>query len=133
MKLLRIGIVGARVRDTSEDKKTIRNALVYLINKNKNVRLHLVSGGCKKGADRFAEELAEEFQLGISIHYPDESQMKNNSRYEYARICYARNTLIAEECDMLLATPAYDEKGAIGGTADTMTKVDKLGKPVVAL
>lgn len=131
MRILRVGVVGARKRDTEEDKQIIREALRHLM--GKDVCLHLVSGGCARGADRFAEELAEEMALGISIHYPDRAQMKDNSRIEYAKACYARNTLIAEECDMLIALPAYDHIGPIGGTADTMKKVDKLGKPVVAL
>ena len=133
VRILRVGVVGARVRNAPEDKQLVKDALLHLMQKHEDVRLHLVSGGCPKGADRFAEELSQELSLSLSIHYPDESQMKDNSRSEYARICYARNTLIANECDMLIALPAYDHIGPIGGTADTMKKVDKQGKPVVSL
>lgn len=133
VKILKVGVVGARVRNTPKDKQLIRDALLYLIQKDKNVIIHLVSGGCPQGADRFAEELANELQLGISIHCPDKSKLEANTSWAYAKIAYARNTLIAEECDMLLATPAYDARGPVGGTADTLKKVDILRKPVVIL
>ena len=131
MKILRVGVVGARARNTPQDKELIKNAIRHLM--KKDVCVHLVSGGCPKGADRFAEEISNELALGLSNHYPDKSQMKDNSRVEYAKICYARNTLIAEECDMLIATPSYDKNGPIGGTADTIKKTRLLGKPVVIL
>lgn len=129
MKILSIGIVGSRRRDTEKDKEIIRGALKHFIDKDKNVCIHLVSGGCSRGADKFAEELAKEFKLGISIHYPDKSQMKENTKWEYAKICYERNTKIAEECNMLIAL--WD--GVSGGTYDTMKKVDALKKPVLQL
>ncbi len=131
MKILRVGVVGARVRNTPKDKDLIRNAIRHLM--EKDVCVHLVSGGCSKGADRFAEELAQEMALGISIHSPDISKMKDNSKYEYMLECFRRNTLIAEECDMLIATPAYDKNGPVGGTADTIKKTCNLNKPVVLL
>lgn len=130
MKILKVGVVGSRRRDTEQDKELVRQALRHLINKNPNVRLHLVSGGCPKGADRFAEELSEELKLGISIHYPDKAKLEANTSWAYAKIAYARNTLIAEECDMLLAVVADDRRG---GTEDTIKKVDNLKKPVVLL
>lgn len=74
MNILKVGVVGSRRRDTEQDKEIIRKALKYLIAKDPKVRIHLVSGGCPKGADRFAEELAVELGLGISIHYPDKNK-----------------------------------------------------------
>jgi hypothetical protein len=132
MTLIKVGVVGARVRNTTQDKNLIRNVLKRRIGKGDT--LHLVSGGCPKGADRFAEELSQELKLSISIHYPNKEDMKDDSRYEYARVCYERNTKIAEECDILLALPAYNDIGLpIGGTANTMKKTEELGKPVVVL
>ena len=129
MDILKIGVVGSRRRDKSEDKELIRQALVHLIEKDKNILIHLVSGGCPSGADRFSEELAEELKLSISIHYPDKTKMKDDSRYEYVKQLFARNTLIANEADILLA--CWDGKSS--GTLDTINKSRQANKPVVLL
>lgn len=122
--VLKIGIVGARARNTPEDKEIIRKILADRIKKGNN--LIIVSGGCPKGADRFAEELAIEFNLPITIHYPDVPA--NAQKREYAQACFARNTLIAQECDILLALP-----GETGGTWDTIKKAKSFNRPVVIL
>src|SRR3990167_1839762 len=129
MNTLKIGIVGSRRRDRPEDKELIRQAMSHLINKDKNVIISLVSGGCKTGADHFAEELSNELRLSISIHYPDRSKMKDDSKYEYVKQLFARNTLIANEADILLA--CWDGKSS--GTLDTINKSRQLGKQVVLL
>lgn len=100
-------------------KNLIKKVLKHRLKKGDHI--HLVSGGCPKGADRFAEELAKELELGISIHYP--KTWPGMERWEFAKEAFARNTLIAEECDVLLSLPSYDSKGfPIGGTADTIKK-----------
>jgi len=50
-------------------------------------------------------------------------------RWMYRELAYERNTLIAEACDVLLAT--WDRKS--GGTKDTITKTKNLNKPVIIL
>ena len=125
MTLLRVGIVGSRSRNAPKDKQLIRFVLEKQL--EKGYTLHLVSGGCRKGADKFAEELSEELHLGISIHYPDIKP--DCQRWEYALACYERNTLIANECDILLAT--WD--GTSSGTFDTIKKTKSQNKPVVIL
>lgn len=130
MKILKVGVVGSRRRNTEQDKQIIRQALQHLIAKDPEVKIFLVSGGCPLGADRFAEELAVELGLEISIHYPDKSKLEANERWAYAKINFARNTLIAEECDILLATVASDRNG---GTENTIKTCQKLKKPVVLL
>jgi hypothetical protein len=122
--VLKVGIVGARKRNTPEDKEIIRKILEDRIKKGNN--LILISGGCPRGADRFAEELAVEFNLEIIIHPPNVSA--NTQKWEYAQACFDRNTLIAQECDILLALP-----GETGGTWDTIKKARSLNKPVVIL
>lgn len=125
--ILNVGIVGARARNTPEDKQLIKEVLERRLQKGD--KIHLVSGGCPKGADRFAEELSEELRLGITIHYPDKSKLPEDSkRYDYALICYERNTLIARDSDILIALP-----GKSGGTWDTIRKTEALGKPVIIL
>jgi hypothetical protein len=127
LPLLKVGIVGSRSRNTPKDKDVIRQVLKRQMTKYK---IHIVSGGCPKGADKFAEELAEELNLGISVHPPDKSQLPENyTRYDYARICYERNSTIADESQILLAI--WD--GISGGTADTINKVKEFDKPIVIL
>lgn len=134
MKVVNVGVVGSRKRNTPEDKQLIRQALIHLIGKDEDVKIHIISGGCRQGADRFAEELAKELNLGMSTHYPDLASMKEDSRYEYARVCYERNFLIARDSDILIALPSRDENGMlVGGTADTVRKAEKLKKSVVLL
>lgn len=50
----RVGIIGSRRRNTHQDKLTVEAALIPHIKKC----CKLVSGGCPKGADSFAEEFA---------------------------------------------------------------------------
>lgn len=129
MKVLKVGVVGSRRRNTEQDKQIIRQALQHLIAKDPEVKVFLVSGGCPLGADRFAEELAIELGLGISVHLPDKSKMSEDTKYEYIKQLFSRNTLIAEECDVLLVV--YD--GTSSGTKDTIQKTEKLNKPIVYL
>ena len=130
MNILKVAVVGSRRRNTPKDKQIIKRALRHLMMK-KDVIIHLVSGGCPLGADKFAEELAVELGLGISIHLPDKSSLPRNPQYyDFVKIYFARNTLIANECDMCIALCAEDRKG---GTEDTVKKVDLQNKPVVIL
>jgi hypothetical protein len=117
-----IGIVGSRRRNSKEDFLILRNTLF-------NTGLHrpgdiLISGGCTKGADSFAEVIAFEYGIDIKIHLPDKSNldmdlMKVSPRVAFREINYARNTLIANDSDVLVAMVAPDRKG---GTEDTIRK-----------
>jgi len=121
-----VGIVGSRRRDSDEDLVLTRVSLQKLIEQYGQGNITLVSGGCPKGGDRFAEILAKEFNLPIIIHYPDKSKMPETpKRWDYAVIAYARNTLIARDSDILLAVVSSDRKG---GTEDTIKKYLKMGK-----
>jgi len=126
---IQLGIVGSRRRNSMRDKELIRNLLMTRLGKGD--RLHLISGGCPKGADKFAEELAEELHLEITIHLPDKSSLPAKPLYhDFVRMYHDRNTLIAEECQILVALPANDRKG---GTEDTIQKAKTLGRPVVLI
>lgn len=118
---MKIGIVGSRTRNMPADKQILKESLEHLL--KKNIPIKLVSGGCVYGADQFAYELAKELQLEITIHYPDKT-IKS-----YAHACLERNTLIAQDSDMLLAV--WDNKSK--GTYDTIKKVRQLKKPVIIL
>lgn len=126
---VRLGVVGSRRRNSPRDKARLKEFLRRA--KSKFPTLLLVSGGCPKGADRFAEEIAEELDLPIKIHYPDKSKLPPNpERYHFAQINYARNTLIAEDCEILVALVADDRKG---GTEDTIKKAERMGKKIILL
>jgi len=114
-----IGIIGSRRRDSGVDKLL----LTELLAKHFEAGDTLVSGGCPQGGDRFAEEIAKDRGLTITIHYPDWA--KNG---KFAGL--ARNTLIARDCDTLLALVASDRTG---GAEDTIKKACKLGKTVVTI
>ena len=124
-----IGIVGTRRRDELADLQLCENAFLEIYKKGDSI----VSGGCPEGGDRFAEGLAQHYGCKIRIYYPDHNQLdmglvEVNPRAAYAQINYARNTLIAQSCDVLIAVVAEDRKG---GTEDTIKKTLKLGKEVI--
>lgn len=127
---IKIGIVGSRRRNTDEDKQKVRETLLTFLSTYPYLGITLISGGCPLGADRFAEELAEELNIPITIHYPNKSNLKSNSKWAWAEINYARNTLIAQDSDILIACVAEDRKG---GTEDTIKKFQKMGKPGLIL
>lgn len=121
-----VGIVGSRRRDTEQDKNLVSKALLDVIDTHPDQLIILVSGGCPLGADRFAEELAEELSLKIIIHRPDKSQLPiHPKKYDFAKINFARNTLIAIDSDILIACVASDRKG---GTEDTIKKFKHYNK-----
>jgi hypothetical protein len=127
--MVRIGIVGSRRRDSKDDKLKIETNLAWYL-REKGIQMSkvkIISGGCPKGGDRFAEEIASECGFKIRIFYPDKSKLdkvllKKNPRAAYAQINYARNTLIANSSDVLIACVASDRKG---GTEDTIKKFVK--------
>jgi len=116
-KLKTIGIVGARARNSAKDFKACFEAFHEVYEKGDRI----VSGGCPRGGDLFAESIAKKLGITITIHYPDWDGLGNSAGF-------ARNTLIAEECDILIAVVVKHRKG---GTEDTIRKVKKLKKEVV--
>ena len=110
----KIGIVGSRRRADVKDFQAIEKLLLDIY-EDGDV---LVSGGCPTGADSFAEVLAKKHQIPIMIHY---------ARWQKygKRAGIIRNTDIAVDSDVLIATPAEDRTG---GTEDTLRKAKELGK-----
>lgn len=108
-----IGIVGSRRRNSALDLLRVSNIFRAIYRQGDRI----VSGGCPKGGDRFAELLAKDFGVPIKIHRADWKIGK------YAG--FLRNTLIAKDADILIACVANDRKG---GTEDTIKKFKKLGK-----
>lgn len=112
-----IGIVGSRRRDSAEDYAICTAAFKKLYRPGDTI----VSGGCPKGGDVFAQMIAKEWGLTITIHYPDWDGLGRGAGF-------ARNTLIAQQCNVLLALPAPDRTG---GTEDTIKKATRLKKRIV--
>jgi len=112
-----IGIVGSRQRNGNNDLQCCREAFDAVF----EIGDRIVSGGCSKGGDRFAEIIAKERGLTIIIHYPDWNGQGRGAGF-------IRNTKIMEDADVLIALVANDRKG---GTEDTVKKAMKLRKKVL--
>lgn len=119
---MKVGIIGARNRNEVSDKLAVKKQLIKLMSKH-NIT-EIVSGGAKKGGDKFAEELAKELNIPIKIYLPE----KASSRWEAAKNLLARNTDIINDSDFLIACA---EKGVTkdnvqatkkGGTNDAVKK-----------
>lgn len=114
-----IGIVGSRRRTGTKVFQAIEKKLLEIYEEGDR----LVSGGCPTGADSYAEILAKKLQIPIMIHY---------ARWDiYGKSAgFRRNTDIAVDSDVLIATPAEDRTG---GTEDTIKKVQDLEKIIYFL
>lgn len=107
-----IGIVGSRSRNTLKTKNKIYKKFINLLLEDGD---YIVSGGCPKGADRFAEEIAKKEQVPIMIYYAQWERKGKSAGFQ-------RNTDIAKEADILIACPSKDRTG---GTEDTIKKFKK--------
>lgn len=110
---MNIGIIGSRRRDGVADAEATANAVFGIIKRaGREVDFTIVSGGCPKGGDRFAEDIAKQMSIPIIIHQPQ--------WHRYGRGAgFVRNTYIADDSDVLIACVAEDRKG---GTEDTIKK-----------
>jgi len=106
-----IGIVGSRRRNKQKDFNVVWEAFTKVYLKGD----WICSGGCPKGADSFAEQLARDYGIPILIFYPDWKGRGRGAGLE-------RNTDIAKWSNILIACPAEDRTG---GTEDTITKFQK--------
>lgn len=114
-----IAIVGSRRRATECDKDLLVDAFLAIREPSDRI----VSGGCWLGADRFAEEIADEFGHVMTIYHADWDK--------YGKAAGPiRNTNIAGDCVVMLALPSRDRTG---GTEDVMRKAMKLGVRVILL
>ena len=110
---MKIGIVGSRRRDEQDDFLAVAKALQSILEEfgSPDEEVILVSGGCPKGGDRFAETFAEQLEYQIIIYRADWKLGRHAG--------FLRNTDIARSSDILIACVASDRKG---GTEDTITK-----------
>jgi hypothetical protein len=108
---MKIGIVGSRRRNTEKDYQKV----LLEFNKHYTKGDIIISGGCWKGADKFAERIAKEYNIPIEIYYADWKK--------YGKVAgFLRNTIVVEKANTLIACVAEDRQG---GTEDTIKKFIK--------
>ena len=112
-----IGIVGSRRRDSKEDFEQCLEVFFSIYKDGDEI----VSGGCPKGGDNFAEIIAKKHQVPIKIYYAQWDKLGK-------RAGFARNGDIAKNADVLIALVSADRKG---GTEDTIKKAEKMGKQII--
>ena len=112
-----IGIIGSRRRDSIQDYEACVKAFAQVYEPGDRI----VSGGCPKGGDRFAELIAEDCGIPIILHKADWNRYGRGAGYQ-------RNGYIARDSDILIAVVSTDR---LGGTEDTIRKAEKLGKKVI--
>jgi len=110
----KIIIIGSRRRDSHRDFLKVEKAFLKIYKKGDMI----VSGGCPKGGDRFAEILIKKYSTSKKIF---KAKWKKDGKYNrYAG--FERNTLIAEFGTEVIACVASDRTG---GTEDTIRKFKK--------
>jgi hypothetical protein len=107
-----IGIIGSRRRASPADYKLIFAAFERLYEPGDRI----VSGGCPQGGDAYAEIIARQQQVPITIHY---ARWKEFGK----RAGFVRNLQIATDADVLIACVAADRTG---GTEDTIKKFQQI-------
>ncbi len=124
--VIRVGVVGSRRRNEQVDYDTCKAAIEQIMEEHPDEDIILVSGGCKQGADSFVWKLCSELDLQRPVeHHPQYE--KGSPYYIVVKALKARNTLIAQDCDILVALPAADRTG---GTEDTITKAETFATEV---
>lgn len=118
----KIGIIGTRKRNIITDYHIIKDAFFEIYEEGD----WIVSGHCPKGGDAFAEKIAYDHGIPILLFPP-----KKRIREEF----FARNTLIANESDIIIACLINPHesleqvlKRTSGGSEDTIKKfLSKIG------
>lgn len=103
-----IGVVGSRRRHSPRDYQLVKSAVLAELEDGDK----LVSGGCPKGADLFAEVIARETGAEIVVHAAQWAKYGRSAGFR-------QNGLIAADADVLIACVAKDRTG---GTEDTIRK-----------
>lgn len=110
----KIGIVGTRKRDNPEAYKKVEEDFLEIYEEGD----WIVSGGCPKGGDRFAEVIAKKYGIPILIFYPNWDKYKKSAGF-------VRNRDIAKKSDVLIACVSRDRTG---GTENTIGHFHKNNK-----
>ena len=107
MKTRKIGIIGSRGRNSKIDYADVLKAFLKIYKEGDTI----ISGGCPKEGDHFAEIIATTLKIPIKI-YPANWKLGRHAGF-------LRNTKIAENSEILIACVSNDR---IGGTEDTIKK-----------
>lgn len=118
---MRVGIVGSRRRNSMKDRYQVFGLVEKLHQESGD--LVLVSGGCRKGADSFAEEAAKAYVVPMVICLPVFSEGAQFNAEPY----FKRNRKIAENSDVIYAWVSADRTG---GTENTIGHALNLKKTV---
>jgi len=107
----RIIIIGSRRRNTAGDFVKVKACFLSIYKEGDMI----VSGGCKKGGDKFAEILIDMYNTPKKIF---RAQWDKDGKFDkFAG--FKRNTLIAKFGNEVIACVAADRTG---GTEDTIRK-----------
>jgi predicted Rossmann fold nucleotide-binding protein DprA/Smf involved in DNA uptake len=117
MLSMKYGVVGSRRRSDRES--------VYKFIDTLSLDDVVISGACR-GVDTWAAERARQRGIKVIEHKPDLSKCKTYLDKVYAY--YARNKLIAKDCDILIAFVAPDRKG---GTENTISYAREFEKKIL--
>ena len=112
-----IGIIGSRKRDSEHDFLCCVDRFLEIYEEGD----YIVSGGCPKGGDNFAEIIAEAFGVPTVLYLPKWDLHGRGA-------AFIRNTEIANKSDVLIAMVTVD-RNRCRGTMDTVKKM--CDKPVV--
>lgn len=113
------GIIGSRHRID-------RNSIQAFISSIPDDSI-VISGGCQ-GVDKWAIQSAKARGLPTREYLPNLANCKKY--FEYTKAYYARNKLIAANCDVLAAFVSDNRKG---GTENTIKYAKKFGKKIIIL
>ena len=137
-KTKKIIIIGSRQRNSEKDYLAVYNAFRIVYDFNDVI----ISGGCPKGADHFAELIAERHGITkengqLKIHLPVKPK-RGAPRYVWSKVMYDRNTIVANEAEVdsvVIACIVSPEDGLEsvlkrkrGGTEDTLKKIAGHGR-----
>lgn len=120
----KIGIIGSRRRNSKSDYEAVKEKFFEVYEDGD----WIVSGGCLKGGDSFAERIAKTWGIPILIFEARWRHEWRNGKFikKYnPNAGKIRNVPIAENSDILIACVAEDRKG---GTEHTIRKFIGLGK-----
>lgn len=128
INMKKIIIIGSRRRNTEEDFKAVYAEFSKYFTPGDMI----ISGGCSKGGDRFAEIIAERLGMTedngkLTIHRPGRVP-SGSPAWEYTKAYFERNTLVAKEVEndsIIIACCSLDRTG---GTEDTIRKIRRFGK-----
>ncbi len=122
--MIKIGVVGSRKRDSNDDFILVRSVILVYMKVFGTENITIVSGGCPKGGDKFAEIIAEDCGIKTIIY------CANWEKHGKAA-GFIRNTFIARDSDVLIAVVAEDRKGGTEHTIKEFQKFHPNGKLIL--